>query len=153
MEHSFDTEIAKEYGIQEAILIKFIYFWVEKNRVNEKHFYDDKYWTYNSLKAMVELFPYLTERQINYALNNLIDKGLIIKGNYNEKSYDRTLWYSITAFGYAILQNCQMHFTKLSNGIDKIVTPIPFNLPVKEPDNNIYGLVVDYLNEKAGDFL
>ena len=30
MEHSFDTEIAKEYGIQEAILIKFIYFWVEK---------------------------------------------------------------------------------------------------------------------------
>ena len=53
-----------------------------------------------------------------------------------------------------VFNNCLWlcHFTKLSNGIDKIVTPIPFNLPVKEPDNNIYGLVVDYLNEKAGTF-
>ena len=31
MEHSFDINIAKEYGIEEAIFIKHFYFWVKKN--------------------------------------------------------------------------------------------------------------------------
>lgn len=30
MEHSFDIKIAKEYGIEEAIILKNIYFWVQK---------------------------------------------------------------------------------------------------------------------------
>ena len=33
MEHSFDINIAKEYGITEAILLKNIYFWVKKNAI------------------------------------------------------------------------------------------------------------------------
>ena len=36
MEHSFNIELAKEYGILEAILLKNIWFWIEKNRANEK---------------------------------------------------------------------------------------------------------------------
>ena len=32
--HSFNIDIAKEYGILEAVLLNNIYFWVEKNANN-----------------------------------------------------------------------------------------------------------------------
>ena len=140
MQHYFDINIAMKYGIQPAIILNNLYFWIEKNRANEKHFYDGYYWTYNSMKAFSELFPYMTERQIDYAIKKLVESGLVIKGNYNKSSYDRTCWYAITKAGYSILQNCEMDstkakpcisqncemdFTNLSNGNDTIVKPIP----------------------------
>lgn len=147
MKHSFDVEIARKYDIPTAVLLENLFFWIEKNKANNRHFHDGHYWTYNSIKAFVDLFPYLTERQIRYTLQKMIDNKLIITGNYNESQYDRTLWYAITDFGYCILQNCQMdntkdkndekseenpdnsHFTKLSNGISSSVRPIPDNKP------------------------
>lgn len=126
MEHSFNVDIAKEYGIVPAILINNFYFWYEKNRANNIHNYEGKFWVYNSMKAFKELFPYLTERQLNYALQTLIEKGLLIKGNFNEKKMDRTLWYTLTDEAIAILQNCKLHFTNLSNANDKIVKAIPY---------------------------
>lgn len=137
MEHSFDIEIAREYGINQAIILKHLYFWIEKNRANNKHYHDGHYWTYNSKKAFADLFPYLTERQIDYALTKLVEAGLIIKGNYNALPYDRTLWYAITTLGYSILQNCKMSQTKLLNETNEIVRPIPDNKPDNKPDNNI----------------
>ena len=140
MQHYFDINIAMKYGIQPAIILNNLYFWIEKNRANEKHFYDGYYWTYNSMKAFSELFPYMTERQIDYAIKKLVESGLVIKGNYNKSSYDRTCWYAITKAGYSILQNCEMDKTNkeysilqncemdktnLSNGNDTIVKPIP----------------------------
>lgn len=125
MEHSFDVRIAKKYGIEEAIILNNIYFWIEKNKANNQHFYDGKYWTYNSKKAFADLFPYMNARQIDYAINNLVKNGLIEKGNYNKVGFDRTLWYSITELGYSILQNCEMDITKSSNASNKIVEPIP----------------------------
>lgn len=133
MQHSFDVKIAEAYGIEEAIILNHFYFWVEKNRANNQHFYDGNYWTYNSMKALKELFPYMTERQIDYTIKHLIEAGLVEKGNYNKVGFDRTLWYSITKKGYAILQNCEMDFTKLSNGTDKIVEPIPDIKPDIKP--------------------
>lgn len=129
MEHSFDIDIAKIYGIPSAILLKNLYFWIEKNRANEKNYYDGYYWTYNSKKAFAELFPYMTARQIDYALQKLIDDGLIITGNYNKVAYDRTLWYAITKKGYSILQKCEMDITKTHNANNENVTPIPNNKP------------------------
>ena len=125
MQHSFDIAIAKKYGINCAVLLNNICFWIEKNRANEKNFHDGKYWTYNTKKAFSILLPYLTERQIDYALKKLIDEGLLISGNYNTVAYDRTLWYAITDFGYSILQNCEMETPNLQNGIYTSVQPIP----------------------------
>ena len=125
MEHSFDIKIAEEYGVVPAILLKNIYYWVEKNKANNHNYNDGTYWTYNSKKAWKELFPYLTERQLEYALSKLIEAGLIITGNYNKSANDRTLWYAITEFGFSKLQNCEMETTNLGNGKDKIVPPLP----------------------------
>lgn len=126
MEHSFDIDIAKKYGIPAAILLKHLYFWIEKNKANESNFFDGHYWTYNSRKAFSELFPYMSPRQIDYAMQKLIEDGLVITGNYNKVSYDRTLWYAITKKGYSISQNCKMESTELENGKPENVKPIPY---------------------------
>ena len=125
MEHSFNVELAKEYGILEAILIKNIWFWIEKNRANEKSFYDGTYWTYNSTRAFNELFPYVSESSIKRALKSLQEKGIIKTGNYNKSSYDRTLWYAFTDLGYSIVSNRQMEVNKSSNGNEQNGLTIP----------------------------
>lgn len=137
MQHSFDIGIAKKYGVQAAVILNHLYFWIEKNKANGENFYDGQYWTYNSKRAFTELFPYMTERQIDYALKKMVDDGLIVKGNYNVVAYDRTLWYSITKKGYSIIQNCEMEETKLASATNKIVQPIPYNNTDIEEKENI----------------
>lgn len=124
MEHSFNIAVAKEVGIASAVILNNIFWWTEKNRANETHFHDGYYWTYNSRKAYCDLFPYLTERQIEYALKKLIEVGYVVTGNYNKSAYDRTLWYRLTETGYEAL-NTKIHLTNLLNGETENVEPIP----------------------------
>lgn len=124
--HYFDIHIAEKYGVKCAVILQNLWHWIKKNQANDINYYDGNYWTYNSKKAFAELFPYMTERQIGYALQKLIDNGLIITGNYNKVAYDRTLWYAITEKGKSILQNCQTEKTTLLNQSDNSVQPIPY---------------------------
>ena len=129
MEHSFDINIAAKYGIHTAILLKNLHFWIVKNRANEKHYHEGKYWTYNSQKAFAELFPYLTERQVKYTIEKMKKDELIIVGNFNENPYDKTSWYALTDKAFELLGDEQKNGekpentdgTKLSNRIDKSV--------------------------------
>lgn len=149
--HFFDINVATKYGVHCAVILQNLWHWIRKNEANGTNFYDGYYWTYNSKKAFAELFPYMTERQIDYAMKKLIDEKLIITGNYNKVAYDRTLWYAITKKGYSILQNCEMETTKMSNGTNENVPPIPnINADGKTSDSKPYKEIVDYLNQKAG---
>ena len=111
MIHSFDTHIAKICGVREAVLLYNIDFWIAKNRANDKHFYDGMYWTYNSTKAFAELFDYLTQRVIENLLAKLIKDGYLVKGYYNNSSFDRTSWYALTDKYYQLKQENPFHQT------------------------------------------
>ena len=157
MEHSFDIEVATEIGINGAILLKNIYFWMKKNEANNKHFADGYYWTYNSVKAFNELFPYLTEKQIRGSLAKLEEDGLIITGNYNKSAYDRTKWYTVTEKGISLLLKGQMENTKKENDILQKGEPIPdIYTDIKTDIENVeksytipYDEIISYLNAKA----
>lgn len=118
MFHSFDIDIAKEYGIIEAILLNHLWFWILKNKANDRNYHDGRYWTYNSTKAFTELFPYLTNRRISTALQHLRDAGVILVGNYNESAYDHTLWYAFSEKGESIMQKCKIEDSEMSNRMD-----------------------------------
>lgn len=95
MEHHFDVDDCIKYGMEEAVILYNIRFWIMKNEANGKLFYNGKTWTYNSAKAFKDLFPYFTERKINRVLNKLVEEGAIIKGEFNENPWDRTSWYAL----------------------------------------------------------
>ncbi len=94
MNHSFDIDHARIYGLHEAIMIQNLQFWIEKNRSNGRHLYDDRTWTYNSVKAFSSLFPYLSASAVRRTLNSLQEQGVIVSGNYNASQYDRTMWFA-----------------------------------------------------------
>lgn len=137
MEHRFQVELAVAYGIEEAILIDNFVHWIQKNKSNEKHFHDGRYWTYNSVKAFAELFPYMTESKVKRVVANLVEAGVILKGNYNENQYDRTCWYAFSDEGLAIVQKYFFHCSKMTNGKVQNEPTIPDNKPNNKPDNNI----------------
>lgn len=136
MQHSFDIDIAKDYGILEAILLNNLWFWIEKNRANDVNYYDGYYWTYNSTRAFGELFPYASQRKIQNALNHLKELEIIQTGNYNKSAYDRTTWYAFTKKGKCIMQKCKMEDVKMGNGLSENVKPIPDINSNNKQDNN-----------------
>lgn len=94
MIHAFEVETATKFGVIEAILISNFQYWLLKNKANNHNLFDGSYWTYNSIPAFQKLFPYLTEKQIRYHLEKLIQKDVLITGNYNNIKFDKTLWYA-----------------------------------------------------------
>lgn len=120
MNYVFDATVATIVGVDGAIMMQNISYWIEKNRANNKHLYDGKYWTYNSVNAFEQLFPFWSKKQITRILKNLIDNGYLLDGNYNGKSYDRTKWYTITEKGKSILPNEEIQMTKRGNANDQM---------------------------------
>lgn len=115
MNHSFSVEVAVEYGMAEAVVLEYMYFWCQKNEANRKNIKDGLAWTYNSIKALCELFPYLTEKKIINTLKHLEDEGLLVSGCFNSNKYDRTKWYAVTKKGKSIYQNGQIEEAKKEN--------------------------------------
>ena len=107
MYHFFDVELAKKYGVNCAILLRTFDSLIAKNRADNVNYYDGRYWTYISKISLAELLPYLSDKQIRYALDKLIREGIIITGNYNKSSYDRTLWYAFTDYGEILFLSSQ----------------------------------------------
>ena len=114
--HSFEPEIAAKVGVNAAVIYQNILFWTRKNAANGKHIHEGKVWTYNSVKALNNLFEYLSPAQIRTAIGKLLDAGLIYEGNFNQIAYDRTKWYGVP---------CEIHLSKISNGIEQDGKPIP----------------------------
>jgi hypothetical protein len=127
--HSFDPDIAQRVGVHAAVIYQNIFWWTQKNAANGKHIKDGYVWTFNSRTAFAKLFPYLTESQIKTALLKLCESGLVIKGEYNASSYDRTNWYAPTESAkwtnLAIGQESPMRWSEKANGLVTDGQPIP----------------------------
>ncbi len=136
MEHHFDVELAQEFGLLEAIMLNHFRFWIAKNEANDQNYHDGCYWTYNSIKAFEQLFPYATKKQIRNALTHLLDAGVLKTGNYNTSSYDRTLWYAFSEYGNSIFHRGQIDLPQRANGNAPEGKPIPDNNTVNNTDDN-----------------
>ena len=130
-----------EVGVNAAIILHNLYYWVVKNEANETNFHDGRYWTYNTVSAYQMLFPYLSIKQVRTSLKKLEDGGYIVSGNYNELPFDRTKWYALTEKGYAleecgtsICQNGQGSLPLRANGDAPEGKAIPDIKPDIKPD-------------------
>ncbi|NFN09373.1 MULTISPECIES: hypothetical protein [Clostridium] len=131
MNHSFNVDIAIKYGIEEAIILENMFFWLEKNRANKKHIINSQVWTYNTQAALSKLFPYMNRSKIQRVMSKLEKENLIIRANHNEAKYDRTTWYALTPRGYSLfninngLCNLNSPLCNLDNPISQSEQPIP----------------------------
>ena len=85
--------LAQEIGLNESLILLQIDFWISISTTEPR---EGKLWTYQSLREMQKnAFPFWSINTINRAIKNLIDKRLLIEGNFNEKKYDKTRWFAI----------------------------------------------------------
>lgn len=111
MEHGFDISVAQDFGVEEAIFIKHFQFWIIKNKTNGVHYHDGRTWTFNSMKAFGDIFPYFSTSTIRTTLKHLVEKNVIITGNYHSDQTKRALWYAFVDEDYWILP----HLLKSTN--------------------------------------
>lgn len=152
MQHSFDIEIATKFGVEVAIFLNNLSFWIQKNQANEKHLHEGRYWTYNSVKAYSVLFPYWSAKQIRTIVDKCIKHDLIMKSNFNNVQYDRTSWYALTdkchkLLNIPIFPNGQIDLVKKANQSDQKGEPIPDIKPDLKPDKKIKTFSVQKQNK------
>lgn len=152
---SFDAQTAAEYGVDEAIMINNFIFWIEKNIANRKHCHDGRTWTYNTQEAFTFVFNFWSYKQVRRITDSLVKKGVLITGNYNKTSFDRTCWYAFKderlwlntlednpqiledvvvpkpandhhEAGESILSTSRMDSPNQANGINQSGEPIPY---------------------------
>src|SRR6478672_8064412 len=92
--HSFDPQLAKEYGLEEAVMIHGFQWWIGTNRANERNQADGRTWSYNSYQALAEMFPYWTASQTRRVVEALVRKGVLLKGQRSLKGGDARNWYA-----------------------------------------------------------
>ena len=138
IKQSFTKELADKVGLQKAILLEYILYWVMKNARNERNYHQEKYWTYNTLNAYENEFSYMGLRSISRYLSSLEEEGWIETSNFNKMKMDRTLWYTIGQTYIDWMDNIskdgykigKMHYAKSSNGLSQTGGTIPVIYPV-----------------------
>ena len=142
--HYFDEDVATEYGTSCAIVIASMQQWIRKNRANGKHLHpctlsdgtiEDRTWTYNTVKAWTDLFPFWTPKQVRLILEKLIEKKVLKTDNFNRVGFDRTLWYAFEDekrwLGFDQKGNSDL--PEKTNPFDQKGEPIPSSLPSSLP--------------------
>lgn len=91
-----NRELATIIGLNEAIIIQQVDFFLKGNKAKKHNFHDGRFWTYNTYKDWQEKeFPFLSFRTIERTFKSLEKDGFLIAGNYNKFKVDKTKWYTI----------------------------------------------------------
>ena len=87
----FQPTLAKEIGLNEAILLQKIHGWLQC----KPHNAEGRNWIYNTYKSWKEQLPFWSEDTIKRTFTKLVDSGIVLRDNFNKSPLDRTYWYSI----------------------------------------------------------
>ena len=94
-------KLATLIGLNEAIVLQQIHYWLKHKEKNRQDYIDGHYWVYNTYGQWQEQFPFWSVMTIRRTMTRLENKGLLIAGNYNKAGFDKTKWYTI---GYDTLR-------------------------------------------------
>ncbi|MDW8801475.1 DnaD domain protein [Clostridium sp. A1-XYC3] len=93
----FNPKLAKLIGMNEAIILSQINYWLEKST----NLIEGRRWVYNTYENWQEQIYVLSVSSIRKAIKNLESMGIVISGNFNKCKMDKTKWYTID---FALIQ-------------------------------------------------
>lgn len=144
--HSYDIDLAVEYGPDCAAVIHHFQYWISLNKRRKKNQRDGRTWTFQTLQEIADHFPYWTLEEVRTICDKLtlgknrrskFDQGfspVLMKGNFNRTRFDKTVWYAfidedrfINSKNVYERANAQMDAGKCPNPDGPIPTPIPDN--------------------------
>lgn len=90
-----DKKLAVVIGLNEALVLQQIHYWIEINKKSNRNFHEGRYWTYNTINEWQKGFPFWSTSTIKRILKKLRDMKIVEVDNFNVYQMDRTLWYTI----------------------------------------------------------
>lgn len=96
--YSFSTDDAIAHGVDEAILLHNIRYWLDYARAHDEMKQDGYHWMYMTATSMQLIMPFWSVNKIRKMLKSLEKDGIVITGEYNKSSWNRTKWYSMPEF-------------------------------------------------------
>lgn len=92
----FNEDVAFHYGVENALMIQNIAYWVYKNKEAGRNFHNGRYWTFNTVESFTGQYQFWTYAQVRRILKNCVKLGALQEGNFNRQKYDRTKWYTVS---------------------------------------------------------
>lgn len=122
-----NPKLAKLIGLEEALVLHQVHYWVNLNREARKNYREGYYWTYNTFKKWHEEFEFWSISTIKRIIKKLEKKQLIIVGRFNKLNIDRTKWYRVNhstliELESPLVQIDTMESTNMNHRIDQIDT-------------------------------
>lgn len=148
--HYFNTAVAKEVGVNAAVVFENLSFWIHQNAKHGRNFKDNKYWTYTTQADLAKQLDYLSVKQVRTAIDKLTQHGFIEIGIYNKMKIDKTHWYALTEKGVAVstvgntdCPNGQMEKPKKAKGTAQVGAAIPIIKPDIKPDIKLETRIIE----------
>ena len=140
---TFSPTVAKYLGLNQAIVLQQLHYWLCKNREKNINHRVGTYWCYESYTDWQERsFPFWSIDTIKRTFLSLEKKGIILSRQFDKHERKMRKWYTIN---YDTLNNClkgKMQFTKTDQNTNnyhldkgKLPSSIGANCP---DDYNIY---------------
>jgi hypothetical protein len=92
--YRFLDVVAVKYGVDAAIFIQNLFFWINKNTAEGRNLKDSKHWMYMTGEQFKKLFPFWSISKIYDIARKLEKQNVIVRDN----KYDKTYWYSFSDF-------------------------------------------------------
>lgn len=95
MKITFQKEIAKEFGLNESIVLEELYVRIQQKGIP----LNGKVWIECTYEKWQEVFPFWSISTIKRTFSSLKKQGLILMEQHGKHRYDRTNWYAFTNEG------------------------------------------------------
>lgn len=100
--YRFLLEHAQRYGDREAIFLYNLIYWLKRNRkrghnlVQSKVIKANRFWSYNTNKALCEIFSFWTPDKLRTIIKSLVSQGVMLAEILSKDKRDRTLWFGLS---------------------------------------------------------
>jgi len=139
--------LAKVIGLNESIILQQLHYWLQKRN----NMIDGIPWVYNTHEEWQEQFPFWSIATIRRTLSTLENSGILVSGNYNQRKFDKTKWYTINyeilekiqCVSSASAQNEQTSCSKRTEQLPNMSRPIPETTTETTTDITTSGSVAD----------
>lgn len=96
----YNDSIAIYCGINSALISS--YLWDEAQKHGK--IIHGKNWYRCAQKRMTAIYPFLGRYAVSSAIKRLENAGIIVRAEHNASAFDRTLSYSFTSYGQALME-------------------------------------------------
>lgn len=118
---TFDADLALAIGLNGAIVVAQVLYWMDINQREGKNLIDGRYWVYNTYEEWRIQFPFWSVRTIKTIFHSLEELGVLKVGRFNKLNLDRTKWYTVDEEAISRLcKSCTMDSANLAPPIPKI---------------------------------